>query len=868
MRVGLLALAIGMALGGCRKVVDQDGDGAELGADCDDSSADIGPGVVEVPYDGLDNDCDPLTLDDDLDGDGVLSSADCDDSDDTIAPGADEPCDGIDNDCDRVVDDVESGGVEVYADVDGDGFGDPAARALVCGTSDGWVTDNTDCDDGDDKVNTDANEACDGADNDCDGLVDNGVGDTWYADGDGDGHGDATMTEVSCDGTGGYVDDSTDCDDAEADVYTGAPEVCDGADNNCDGLEDNDAVDEVTWYVDVDGDGFGPDASAAAACDAPAPDMVMVGGDCDDAKSDANPEAYETCEGSDQDCDGTIDNHPTDGTDYYTDSDGDGYGAPATRVRACAAPAGPVVTVGGDCNDAAAAISPAAIETCDTVDQDCDGSVDDGASDARDWYADTDGDSHGDAAAHQRACAAPQGFVASSDDCNDAAQNTYPTAPDGCDGVDTNCDGVLETPTNWYTDADVDGYGSATVVVSCGAAPAGTVANSLDCNDAVATINPVAVELCDAFDQNCDGALNNNAVNPTVWYQDLDNDTYGNPAVSQTACAAPTGYVANSTDCSDAAGAVHPLATELCNGVDDNCNSLVDDGVSTTRYYLDADGDTQGNVNKFVTVCGVAPAGYVANGNDCLDTDAGWYKDGAGACAVGVNCQEIKAEGRSAGDGTYLIDPDGPVGAFAAFTATCDMTTDGGGWTLFYATKGADGDQPMVSNTAVAGNPLTFGPYNLTVAQKVALSAAARESIAYKGPNAWLKWNRAPFDATLAVGNSHAHYTVSITGADGTTAHGFAGWSTRGYASGGDFNLSQTDGATCSGTMINGVDHHVASYDHLNCSCQRQYLYSYSAGVGDSDAGYDVNTALGSWPVTAGCDAAEGGSLTFRAGMR
>ena len=94
---------------------DLDGDGYALVDDCDDSNPDVNPGVDEIPYDGVNNDCDEATTDDDLDGDGVITSEDCDDGDPTSFPGNEEtPYDGVDNDCDEsTVDD----------DLDGDGYG-------------------------------------------------------------------------------------------------------------------------------------------------------------------------------------------------------------------------------------------------------------------------------------------------------------------------------------------------------------------------------------------------------------------------------------------------------------------------------------------------------------------------------------------------------------------------------------------------------------------------------------------------------------------------------------------------------------------------------------------------------------------------
>ena len=198
------------------------------------------------------------------------------------------------------------------------------------------------------------------------------------------------------------------------------------------------------------------------------------------------------------------------------------------------------------------------------------------------------------------------------------------------------------------------------------------------------------------------------------------------------------------------------------------------------------------------------------------------------------------------------------------------MTTDGGGWTVFYAASGLDGEQAMVSDLEVLlGNPLAFGHHNLSRAKKVALSAAATETLFVRSGGIWLRGNAPAFDATLLNANQTTKKAITLTASNGVTAPAFLGFATFNLASGGDFGLSLSpDGATCNGTTVQGFDHHATAYRMLNCGCQRHYLYSYSAGAADNDAGYDVNTALGAWTATQSCHAAEGGTLSFYAAMR
>ena len=166
---------------------------ASTAGDCDDGNGAVFPGNSEAPYNGLDDDCDPATPDDDLDADGHALATDCDDQDPSVNPDVLEVCNGKDDDCDGEID--EDAAVDVatwYADSDGDGFGDSSTSEEGCEAPLGYVDNDEDCDDSEASSNPDASERCDGADNDCDGEVDEDSldADEWYPDEDGDGYGD------------------------------------------------------------------------------------------------------------------------------------------------------------------------------------------------------------------------------------------------------------------------------------------------------------------------------------------------------------------------------------------------------------------------------------------------------------------------------------------------------------------------------------------------------------------------------------------------------------------------------------------------------------------------------------------------------
>ena len=198
--------------------------------------------------------------------------------------------------------------------------------------ADGYTIDE-DCDDTDPEVHPGAEEFCNQRDDDCDENIDEDAtdADTWYADSDGDGYGDASNTALRCEQPDGHSSNDSDCDDTDADVNPDATETWyDGVDQDCDGWSD----------YDQDGDGHDSD--------------MYDGDDCDDSDASISPDATDLpYDGVDQDCDGA--------NDYDQDADGylsDAYG-------------------GADCDDTDADVNPDATETWyDGVDQDCDGAND------------------------------------------------------------------------------------------------------------------------------------------------------------------------------------------------------------------------------------------------------------------------------------------------------------------------------------------------------------------------------------------------------------------------------------------------------------------------------------------------------------
>lgn len=161
------------------------------------------------------------------------------------------------------------------------------------------------------------------------------------------------------------------------------------------------------------------------------------------------------------------------------------------------------------------------------------------------------------------------------------------------------------TGTLFYEDADGDGHGVGEPVRAC-AAPPGFADRGEDCNDADASMHPGAEDVCDGLDNDCDGEVDHGQARAT-FFLDADGDGFGSGSTVE-ACVPPGGYVAVGGDCNDGNATIFPGSAEVCDGLDNDCDGQIDEGVGDT-YFADVDGDGHGDPFDSTEAC-TPPAGY------------------------------------------------------------------------------------------------------------------------------------------------------------------------------------------------------------------------------------------------------------------
>lgn len=180
-----------------------------------------------------------------------------------------------------------------------------------------------------------------------------------------------------------------------------------------------------------------------------------------------------------------------------------------------------------------------------------------------------------------------------------------------------------------------------------------------DCDDTDPTIQPGAEDVCDGLDNDCDGLIEEDA---PMHYADLDGDGYGDPGAG-TGCngVGP----ANGSDCDDSDSLRYPGSDERCNDADDDCDGLVDEGLSTLPSFLDSDGDGAGDPDRAMDACNV-PAGSVDNDWDCDDSDP-------------ISPVWVAVSGRSGALGT-VEDPVGTIQSGIDLEESCVLVLPGDYW--------------------------------------------------------------------------------------------------------------------------------------------------------------------------------------------
>jgi len=391
-------------------------------------------------------------------------------------------------------------------------------------------------------------------------------------------------------------------------------------------------IPNANYFADADGDSFGNPSGLISTCVQPQ-GYVLNSSDCNDSNAAVNINAMEICNSVDDNCNSLMDDGLTF-LNYYADLDSDNYGA-GTATNSCSDLGAGYVLNNSDCNDSSASINIATVEICNDIDDNCNSLVDDGLT-FLNYYTDLDADTYGAGTATNSCSNLGAGYVLNNSDCNDSNASINIAAAEICNGIDDNCNSLIDdglTFINYYADLDADTYGAGAANNSCSDLGVGYVLDNSDCNDSDASISIAGTEICNDIDDNCNSLIDD-GLTFIIYYADLDADTYGAGTATNSCSDLGVGYVLNNSDCNDSNASINIAAAEICNDIDDNCNSLIDDGLTFIIYYADLDADTYG-AGTATNSCFDLGAGYVLDNTDCEDTNA----------AINPAAEEIGANG-------------------------------------------------------------------------------------------------------------------------------------------------------------------------------------------------------------------------------
>jgi len=238
-------------------------------------------------------------------------------------------------------------------------------------------------------------------------------------------------------------------------------------------------------------------------------------------------------------------------------------------------------------------------------------------------------------------------------DCDDANGQVYPGAQETCNSIDDDCDGLVDLNDPdctgliyYYNDSDQDGYGvDGDTRQRCAPESPYTATSAGDCDDANENINPGIQEICNGIDDDCDmlvDAEDPDTIEAGTYYRDDDDDGYGVDGDMQRLCAPQAPYTAlEAGDCDDENIQINPGSQEICNGADDDCDSRIDDDddncIGLSSYYKDEDEDGHGVEGELQQRCDPEYPYTALVGDDCDDTASTVYPGALETACDGID---------------------------------------------------------------------------------------------------------------------------------------------------------------------------------------------------------------------------------------